>query len=185
MKGWSNICPETLDKYIPEDGIEALWRCWLDPWRAGRRGSVRCNAQCCCQPTLDTDSGVLWSKAWSYFFVFSGAAQGENPFLVKVTVDHIYSNLPEAASGDFGHTAEWQKMFPSSEVESHCCCGSPSRDGACWNQKLHMDGRDGCWPESLISKLLITNCYYSLVNMLSKFFPLKKNYFFHSEIQSL
>lgn len=53
-----------------------------------------------------SSSGILWSRAWSYLLGFSEAAQRENPFLVKVTVGHTCSNLPEAASGDFGHTAK-------------------------------------------------------------------------------
>lgn len=74
----------------------------------------------------------------------AGQHREKNPFLVKVTVGHTCSNLPEAASGDFGHTAKRQKMFPNSAVETHCSCGSSSGDGAFWSQKLHVDGHDGC-----------------------------------------
>lgn len=35
-------------------GLRALWRWWLDPWRAGRGENAHCSGQCCCQPTLDT-----------------------------------------------------------------------------------------------------------------------------------
>lgn len=148
-------------KILPEDGMGALWRWW---WILGEQEEEK--VPIAVASIRHCGSGILWSRAWSFLLGFSGAAQGENPFLVKVTVGHTCSNLPEAASGDFGHTAKWQKMFPSSAVETHCSCGSSSGDGAFWNQKLRVDGHDGCWPESLISKLLITNCYYSLINIL-------------------
>lgn len=184
------VCRHWTRTYLQQGGGLVQHLSWTSGWKYAWRwdrnivkvmtGSLesgkrrKCPLQWSMLPSANircSGYGVLWSRAWSYFLGFSGAAQGENPFLVKVTVGHICSNLPEAASGDFGHTAKWQKMFPSSDVETHCSCGSPSRDGACWNQKLHVDGHDGCWPESLTSKLLITNCYYSLINTLWMFFP--------------
>lgn len=173
MKGWPSICPGTLDENITWRWDGSIVKVMVDPWRAGRGESAHAVAS-----IRHSGSGILWSRAWSSLLGFSGAAQGENPFLVKVTVGHTCSNLPEAASGDFGHTAKRQKMFPNSDVDTHCSCGSSSGDGAFWNQKLRVDGHDGCWPESLISKLLTTNCYYSLINNAVKVFSLEENPFF-------
>lgn len=72
---------------------------------SGKRRTARCSDQCCRQPTLGTPV-LEFSDPGLDLISFSRAAQGENPFLVKVTVVHICSNLPEAASGDFGHTAK-------------------------------------------------------------------------------
>lgn len=151
VEGWSSICPETLDENIPKMGWE---HCEGDDWILGGQEEEKVPI------AVVNVSGILWSRAWSYLLGFREKIHSCLKYLL-VTSAQIDLKLLQ---GILVTQQSDKRYSPALMWRSTAAVQVPQGMGP--NQKLYMDRHDGCWPQSLISKLLITNCYFSLINML-------------------
>lgn len=86
--------------------------------------------------------------------------------MVKVTVGHICSNLPEAASGDFAHTEGDKRRSPALMWRPTAAVGVPQGMGP-------LGTRSYTWTDVMdvglshsFPNYYPTNCHYSLINTL-------------------